>query len=641
MLLRVAVLGLLASATLSEESKEMPQGSPINLPKPFDLATTCHPNSADVIFVLDRSGSISAANFQTVKEFVVDFAKASILSGPTLLRLGVVTFDDAATLNWNLDMYEAAPPGFLEWVIRNLPPPDFGRTDIAAGMNRAAQAFKDAPPRKAGHGPEAENKVMIIITDGFDDSDVATAHEAAVEAGLDILGIGIWGNANDKARGMAELVSAVGDRSRVIELSSFDLLAQQLGTVCREIDNPCIENPCQNGATCVKATDAEKDRNFRCLCPPGFSGEDCQHDEAHPCKNVDCNQGTCRPHGSDGGYYCDCDAGWKGSECDQPFCFNDQDFECDCDYGYTGEDCSEVVDFCNQTIWFEGHNASMGAPDFCGPNGHCESIEKEGLRCQCDPDWTGRRCDTPLDHCAHHPCQHGGTCVNRILEDYECPEGVCHDGPSYYCHCTLPYTGPNCERERDACRNYTVPINGVPQQIDYCVNGDCFTTQPDDPHGAQCSCYDGWQGTRCDQRIKSGCDYTDHNGVEHSYPQGAIWIDDCNECRCDPVNIPDDPYYDGRSKVRCAHSLWCPHRCAIYETEKTRNQNLTVGCPTKQNCIPDVPACAANGVAKPYGNPLCDFPAGWCFPAGHVMMDSLAFPTNPPAGYVLATGKSW
>ncbi|GFR96150.1 collagen alpha-1(XII) chain-like [Elysia marginata] len=58
---------------------------------PTTPATTCGTNPADIHFLLDSSGSVQLANFQTQLDFVKKFANSFDIS-PTGVQIGVTTF---------------------------------------------------------------------------------------------------------------------------------------------------------------------------------------------------------------------------------------------------------------------------------------------------------------------------------------------------------------------------------------------------------------------------------------------------------------------------------------------------------------------------------------------------------------------
>jgi len=66
-------------------------------------------NGADVVFALDVSGSIGFDNFQVMTQFVAMVVGTldidSSTDGPTISRIGLVTFSDSAVLQFNLNRY--------------------------------------------------------------------------------------------------------------------------------------------------------------------------------------------------------------------------------------------------------------------------------------------------------------------------------------------------------------------------------------------------------------------------------------------------------------------------------------------------------------------------------------------------------
>ncbi|XP_047203090.1 milk fat globule EGF and factor V/VIII domain containing b isoform X4 [Girardinichthys multiradiatus] len=116
--------------------------------------------------------------------------------------------------------------------------------------------------------------------------------------------------------------------------------------------DPCAENVCNNGGTCVTGTGTP----FICICPDGFSGETCNETETGPCSPNPCkNDGVCESRRGDvfTDYVCRCQPGFEGSYCQtnvndcagQP-CENggtcrdlDGDFKCHCPPPYVGRHC--------------------------------------------------------------------------------------------------------------------------------------------------------------------------------------------------------------------------------------------------------------------------------------------------------------
>ncbi|XP_055078833.1 agrin isoform X2 [Periophthalmus magnuspinnatus] len=77
-------------------------------------------------------------------------------------------------------------------------------------------------------------------------------------------------------------------------------------------NNPCVPNPCRNGAAC-QVKEAEM---FHCRCTRGFWGPTCA-DVHDPCEPNRCHPSSqCQPQ-PEGGYKCECPMGREGKHCEK------------------------------------------------------------------------------------------------------------------------------------------------------------------------------------------------------------------------------------------------------------------------------------------------------------------------------------
>ncbi|KAJ8036808.1 Fibropellin-1 [Holothuria leucospilota] len=152
----------------------------------------------------------------------------------------------------------------------------------------------------------------------------------------------------------------------------------------------CNPNPCQNGGICD-----DLNRNYSCMCLPGFEGRDCQIniDEcaSNPCLNnaVQCLDGP-------------------------------NFFFCVCAPGYTGTRCETEIDPC------------LSEP--CLNNATCSELRGDTsipFQCLCVDGFAGEFCEEDIDECASMPCQNNATC-NNLLN-------------MYTCDCPNGFEGVNCE----------------------------------------------------------------------------------------------------------------------------------------------------------------------------------------------------
>ncbi|XP_033627720.1 delta-like protein 4 isoform X2 [Asterias rubens] len=246
------------------------------------------------------------------------------------------------------------------------------------------------------------------------------------------------------------------------------------------LENPCYDNPCQNGGSCFPdVTGLLPDAFFVCLCPEGRSGLNCETvSTTSSCLTDSCeNGGTCFTF--EDLIFCDCAPGFTGLECEQidacstmlcpdsHFCVSDFGVgHCLCIHDDVwGPDC--VIDT-------DGNNGCAN-DDPCLNGGTCDDTTEPGIKvCWCPPGYDGLYCENAVTSSLpcndlYTPCANGGTC-----ELY---------GGNYYCHCTTEYSGENCTESiyYSLC-------------LDYCEHGGSCYVDESAPH---CVCTPRWKGRRC------------------------------------------------------------------------------------------------------------------------------------------------
>uniref|UniRef100_A0A8C3TFR0 Neurogenic locus notch homolog protein 1 n=1 Tax=Chelydra serpentina TaxID=8475 RepID=A0A8C3TFR0_CHESE len=291
-------------------------------------------------------------------------------------------------------------------------------------------------------------------------------------------------------------------------------------------ENACLNNPCRNGGTCDLLTLTE----YKCRCPPGWSGGTCQ--QADPCASNPCaNGGQCVPF--EAHYVCKCTAGFHGANCKQdvnecnaspPICKNGGSctnevgtYQCSCKPAYTGQNCEHLYVPCN--------------PSPCQNGGTCRQTGDTTYDCTCLPGFAGQNCEDNIDDCPGNNCKNGGTCVDGVN--------------TYNCQCLPEWTGQYCTEDVDECQ--LMP--------NACQNGG---TCHNNHGGYNCVCVNGWTGEDCSENIDdcamAACfqGATCHDRVASFYcecPHGRTGLlchlDDacisnpCNEgsnCDTNPVN---------------------------------------------------------------------------------------------------------
>lgn len=125
---------------------------------------------------------------------------------------------------------------------------------------------------------------------------------------------------------------------------------------------------------------------------------------------------------------------------------------------------------CHCPVQYNGpHCEHYRCSHYCNNHGLCYiDVATAKVNCHCRPEWTGERCEAPVNLCENR-CYNGGTC-------YKTSHGI----PT--CHCRPGITGLRCEK----CANLTCLNNG------YCSK----------EYGHDvCICPGGYKGKHCETKI--------------------------------------------------------------------------------------------------------------------------------------------
>ncbi|XP_023930470.1 uncharacterized protein LOC106154118 isoform X5 [Lingula anatina] len=302
------------------------------------------------------------------------------------------------------------------------------------------------------------------------------------------------------------------------------------GKNCEHVD-ACFSNPCQNLGSCINL---KSNNSYACRCLPMNYGTNCElsnHCHSSPCKN----SGTCRNLSNSpkpDGYSCDCLPGYSGSECElfDP-CFSSpclhkgsctplgDRFSCTCPPGYYNDTC-ELINACE-----------LHTP--CKNNATCVHTDTVGdYMCTCAPGWTGFNC-TDYNACLLSPCANNATCVQT------------DGGASFQCNCLTGYYGDTC------------------QSFNPCVSSPCFgnaTCLNTTSDTFQCQCPDGYYGKICDQTYNKCVGNTCEN-MNCTIDSGRTEVCSCtenyfgNNCQ----------YFDYCSKNPCENNGTCQTENATYK----------------------------------------------------------------------------
>ncbi|KAF7247726.1 Collagen alpha-6(VI) chain [Varanus komodoensis] len=169
----------------------------------------CEGVKADIMFLVDSSHSIGPENFEKMKHFMKELVKKSDI-GPDRVQIGVVQFSDIPKEEFPLHQHST-------------------KTDIINAIGRMALMDKNTltgaalkvisnyfEPTK-GARPSV-NKILILITDGEAQDEVATPATALREKGIIIYAVGVF-NAHKP-----QLEEISGRPDKVFYVENFDIL---------------------------------------------------------------------------------------------------------------------------------------------------------------------------------------------------------------------------------------------------------------------------------------------------------------------------------------------------------------------------------------------------------------------------------
>ena len=190
----------------------------------LDTGTPSVRNKADVVFIMDSSGSIGPDDYNRQKQFVKDLTNVFVISA-TAARVSTIIYSDDPKLMFDFDTYNDKQS--INTAIDNL---EYlgNRTRIDKALALALEVFSKSRP--------AVPRITFVLTDGkqtqdFDakplDVAVRPLHDLGVQ--VYVVGIGIYIDIN-------ELYLLTRRRQDVFFVESFEKLLQLTYRIVNQID---------------------------------------------------------------------------------------------------------------------------------------------------------------------------------------------------------------------------------------------------------------------------------------------------------------------------------------------------------------------------------------------------------------------
>lgn len=429
-------------------------------------APACGQEAADIVIMLDRTGSVSAS------ERAVEAAAANTLINllGTLnngQRVGIGRFGGASSSNaeivQHLTTVTPANIATLQGVVNTALNSSSSGTNVASAVN-VAQAELVA-------NATTGNPVIILISDGQANrpngtavSSAQTAATNAKNAGTRILTVAYDANGSSatEVNGrtlLAQIASQPSDDDSVGSVSDAERIAENqdgddffiaptsdaINTVFSQISNaitcndndPCTVDSCAEGNTC----------NYQRIegCVACQSDENCN--DNNPCTADSCSNNTCQHNNVENGTSCeDGNLCTSGSTCQSGSCQGGSEVTCSAsDSCHNAGTCDPQTGACSNPEKEDG--SACGDGDACNGNEVCQSGQ-----CQAGtPVATDDNNPCTVDYCgddglAHHDNVTDGTVCN---DDGNACNGVntCQSGT-----CTQSTAPVTCEAS-DSCHN--------------------------------------------------------------------------------------------------------------------------------------------------------------------------------------------
>ncbi|XP_073228369.1 von Willebrand factor A domain-containing protein 2-like [Porites lutea] len=222
----------------------------------------CVSQTFNLVFVVDGSGSIEdqeKGNFQRAKDFIIEIVKSfNIEEDATQVAL--------VLYNSNPDVVFEFKDNFddIEEEIQEMDYPGGG-----TNTGKALDKVRNYVFKKLKKDREDLPKVVVVVTDGRSQDNVAVPAQQLRDDGATIISLGV-GCCFDEDE-LNEMATDP-DEKHVVEASFSELdkfkdaMKEQ---ICAAVDF-CSSNPCLNNGTCTSLTS-----DFQCQCSPGWQGKDC------------------------------------------------------------------------------------------------------------------------------------------------------------------------------------------------------------------------------------------------------------------------------------------------------------------------------------------------------------------------------
>eukprot|EP00058_Branchiostoma_floridae_P026676 XP_002612167.1 hypothetical protein BRAFLDRAFT_88906 [Branchiostoma floridae] len=501
-------------------------GATFQIRSQSNVSSTCEV-PVDLFWLLDGSNSVGTANFEKVKQFVVDVVNSFDVS-PTATRVGVVQYSNKNTLMFNLGD-KVDKPSTVNAI---------NSIQYQGGGTYTGYALKYVRQKAAWRGGNVP-KVAVVLTDGESYDSVSVAAQNLLSDGVEVFAVGV--------AGFKLIAIANSNETNVIELNDFNDLTTKIGEIAKKVCSHASEGP-RDHAFEVLRTANQKYQGVDFfviearLPVDGVSGFESW------CRDYQrlCEQYGLRPTGC-GEKYTTWNSGGSRSTCPTEYnsdmyinnvlgCYPNDGVKEVANMAFSAgatatnsfgfsycakKYCQRKIDKCRYSLYENTvssypngdrivYTVCKGSADTddCAANpcvnGDCVDGENS-YTCTCHSGYEGINCDKDINGCSPNPCHTEATCEDIPAPGTgakcTCKPGFVGDGTSGGSGCKpkdINGCSPNPCHTEATCEDIPAPGTDIDDcAANPCVNGDCV----DGVNSYTCTCFPGYEGTNCDKDL--------------------------------------------------------------------------------------------------------------------------------------------
>ncbi|XP_044534829.1 collagen alpha-6(VI) chain [Gracilinanus agilis] len=185
----------------------------------------CLLEKADLVFLIDGSNSIHPEDFKKMKDFLVSVVDDFDI-GPSKVHVGLAQFSHIYQSEFFLGSFTSE--GEVSTRIE-MTQQVFGNTHIGAALRQVEQYFRPEMGSRINVGTQ---QVLLVLTDGQSQDEVAKAAEDIRRKGIDIYSLGI-GDVDEQ-----QLIQITGTSDKKLTIDNFDELKKIKKRIVRNICTP-------------------------------------------------------------------------------------------------------------------------------------------------------------------------------------------------------------------------------------------------------------------------------------------------------------------------------------------------------------------------------------------------------------------